>query len=114
MSDDKKESWYTRNHDKALAHAKEYRNTHREKYRQYWKTYYEKNKEILKNKHREYVRKNRDVINSKGRTKYYKNHQAKKKQEAPKIVSETPLSPTVELPPWTMIVSRGNHLVTWD
>jgi hypothetical protein len=111
----KEDTWYARNHEKALENAKKYRNENREKYKTYWKTYYELNKEKLKEKHKEYVRKNKDVINRKNRTIYYKRHQAKKKG-LQDVVVEAPveLNPTVEMPMWTMLVSRGDHEVRFD
>lgn len=35
-------------------------------------------------------------------------------QEQEIIHDVSELNPTVELPQWTMIISPGNHLVTWD
>ena len=107
-----KHDWYMLNRERVLAQAKEYRNAHREQYRTYWKSYFQTNKAILREKHKLYVQKNRDKINEKYRTKYYKNYQSKKKAIAQTSVS--PPSPTVEVPAFTMVVSRGDHLVSFD
>jgi D-lyxose ketol-isomerase len=111
--DEPKQTYYAKNRERQLALAKAYRDANKEKMKGYWKKYYQENKHTLKDKHREYVRKNRDVINRKNRTIYYPKHQAKKKEESPPEVP-VDLNPTVEMPMWTMIVSPGNHCVSFE
>ena len=107
------QSYYQRNKERQLALAKVYREKHKEKYRTYWQTYYLANKQSLLEKRKEYARKNRDRIYQKNRTVYYPRHQAKKKNEVPPPLPEV-LSPTVPLPQWTLIVSHGDHSVSFD
>lgn len=111
--EEKKQSYYQRNRERQLELAKKYREANKEKNKDYWKDYYVKNKTVLREKHKDYVRKNKDVINRKNRTVYYKRHQQKKKDE-PMDPLPSVLSPTVEMPMWTMIVSPGDHLVTFE
>jgi hypothetical protein len=107
------QTYYQRNKERQLALAKLYRDKNREKYREYWKAYYQENKQSLLEKRKEYARKNRDRIYQKNRTVYYPRHQAKKKNAPPEPLPEV-LSPTVHLPQWTLVVSRGDHLVSFD
>lgn len=111
--EEKKQSYYQRNRERQLELAKKYREANKEKMKDYWVSYYQKNKDTLKVKHRDYVRKNKDLINRKNRTVYYKRHQQKKKCEPVEPLPSV-LSPTVEMPMWTMIVSPGDHLVTFE
>ena len=120
MSDQQEEmTYYQRNRERLLAQATAYRLKHREKYREYWKTYYQENKKELIEKHRLYCIKNRDQIKARKRTVFYPK--AKKEKVKPKEpISETPtidqlvLNPTVEVPAFSMIISPGEHIVTFD
>lgn len=143
MLEEKKETYYSRNREKCLARATEYREKNKEKYQVYWKTYYEKKKQELLEKRKEYARNNRDKIYERNRTVYYPRNYAKvKAARPPKVLKEvkerykkknsvpvveveeiqeqeiiqdvSELNPTVELPQWTMIISPGNHTITWD
>lgn len=117
MSEEKpQETYYKRHLEKCRAKAKEYRDSHKEDYQTYWKQYYQENKDKLRVKHREYRRKNRDRLNRLHRTVYYPRHEAKKKNEIVNPIPEQPvvLSPEVELPPYVMIISRGDHTITFD
>ena len=136
---DQKETYYQRNREKCLARANAYREEHKEKYQQYWKTYYEKKKQDILTQRKEYARKNKDKIYERNRTVYYPRHYAKKKGDRPpKLLKEvkesvkkknsievlevgkeiiqdvSELNPTIILPQWTMIISPGEHVVTWD
>lgn len=112
---DTKETYYQRHRERLLAQATAYRIQHREKYQEYWKTYYAQKKEELLKKRKEYALKNHDKISARRKTVYYPKQKIKKEkipEEKPIEVQE--LNPTVELPQWTMIISPGNHMVTWD
>ena len=139
MEESKSETltYYQRNRERCLAKAKEYRTKHKEKYQQYWKTYYEKKKQELMKKRMEYAKKNRDKIYERNRTIYYPKHYAKVKALKQKTVREVSenksimietnetveevrsdlpavLDPTVFIPASTIIVSSGNHVVSWE
>lgn len=110
--EEKKETYYAKNREKQLALANKYRETHKQQQKEYWQKYYLDHKDELRIKRREYARKNAERIREKHRTIYYPRHQAKKKQDV--VEAPVELNPTVEVPAWTMIVSKGNHMVSFD
>ena len=112
------ETYYSKNREKYLAKAKEYRNAHKENYQAYWKEYYLKHKAELLKKRAEYARKHKETIYQKNRTVYYPRHQAKKKGEVVEPLPPsvpTPRSVPVEVPPLPpIVISRGIHTVSFD
>lgn len=83
----------------------------------YWQTYYAKNKQTLRQKRREYAEAHREANKEKQKIYmslyYQKNKQAiKEKRTKQPLVGSPPESPVVLES--TIIVSRGNHLVTFN
>ena len=107
------QTYYQKNRERQLALAKEYQKNNKEKAKRYWASYYATHKTELLAKRKEYARNNKDRIYRKNRTVYYPRHQKKKKGEPVEPLPPV-LNPTVEIPASSLIVSRGDHVVSFD
>lgn len=113
MSEEKKETYYSRHRERLLAQAKEYRLKHLDYYTEYNKTYYRENADKLKANHRNWFQKNKQKAYQKYNTLYGPKHQAKKKGEVfqppPPQINFFP-----EAPEPTFVIQEGNFLVTFS
>jgi len=102
MTEEKKESWYARHRESALAKANAYRAAHREKYRNYWKDYYAKNKDVLKEKQRAHLQKTK-------KPRIKKSKPTPPAHPTPDILDivETEVRPT-------FVKQQGWFLVSWE
>lgn len=108
-------TYYEKKKQQLLEKRKEYARKNKERI-------YERNRTVYYPRHYAKVKANRPPKVMKEVKARYKRknrvepvqEETEEQEEEEVIVDISELNPTIELPQWTMIVSPGNHVITWD